>query len=727
MHSMQEVTDFTAALHLAAKALQFYTAEHPRGAEALAALDRAANALVAQRPRVSIVATKGALLVDGAPLASEAARNKAHVTAFARELEARDFGGIILMQGVTYRELVELVRLFVMRPQQVRNAGGPDEIFRHADVIHVRISHVRYEAITEGEEVVWSETARRAEQLAGFEGADGLPALLKKFLLLQNVDTREAGDQLPETELEGLGEKADEIAAKMPDKVRDALKQAIEGVEPEVQLALLLNIASLPEGALRSALQPAAREVMATAESDTDALAHLLGQTSLDAAGIELLRARLSNLGISREQLDELIGVIGWDKLSTAEKIEKLLTGGRIFSFPREKLVVFIRDLIEQGRLDDAFRLLDAYARGLEQDTFTVRQNVIDTFGQVAPLIESPGVNPQIEQLLSRAILNHFVKESDARMRATVANAVASLCTALASAGRADVALRTLTRLEAAVNVAAPDAAVRQSYAALGSAFAEPRRAAKLVAQIFASDAETFGKAVAPMVAQLGGALVPALIETLTNEEDRNRRGRLVRTIKSIGRPAYPSLLEALHAPAWYVVRNTLNILGDIGEHDHAGAIGKKMEHSDARVRRAAARSLGKIGGPESEMLLVEALGERDGETLTEVLLALASMKAQRAAPALSDMARSRSLPADVRETVITTLGSIGSDIAVPALGDVMRPRGLFVREPLQIRVAAARALAAIATPEALTTLRNAIAAESDRNVRATFAGIAPV
>src|SRR5436190_2217023 len=638
MHSMQEVTDFTAALHLAAKALQFYTAEHPRGAEALAALDRAANALVAQRPRVSIVATKGALLVDGAPLASEAARNKAHVTAFARELEARDFGGIILMQGVTYRELVELVRLFVMRPQQVRNAGGPDEIFRHADVIHVRISHVRYEAITEGEEVVWSETARRAEQLAGFEGADGLPALLKKFLLLQNVDTREAGDQLPETELEGLGEKADEIAAKMPDKVRDALKQAIEGVEPEVQLALLLNIASLPEGALRSALQPAAREVMATAESDTDALAHLLGQTSLDAAGIELLRARLSNLGIPR---------------------------------------------------------------GLEQDTFTVRQNVIDTFGQVAPLIESPGVNPQIEQLLSRAILNHFVKESDARMRATVANAVASLCTALASAGRADVALRTLTRLEAAVNVAAPDAAVRQSYAALGSAFAEPRRAAKLVAQIFASDAETFGKAVAPMVAQLGGALVPALIETLTNEEDRNRRGRLVRTIKSIGRPAYPSLLEALHAPAWYVVRNTLNILGDIGEHDHAGAIGKKMEHSDARVRRAAARSLGKIGGPESEMLLVEALGERDSETLTEVLLALASMKAQRAAPALSDMARSRSLPADVRETVITTLGSIGSDIAVPALGDVMRPRGLFVREPLQIRVAAARALAALAPPEA--------------------------
>jgi HEAT repeat protein len=719
---MQEVIDFTAALHLAAKALQFYTAEHPRGAEALMVLDRAANALVAQRPRVSIVATKGALLVDGAPLASEAARNKAHVTALARELEARQFGGIILMQGVTYRELVELVRLFVMKPQQVRDAGGAEEIFRRADVIHVRISHVRYEAITEGEEVVWSQTARRAEQFAGFESADGLPALLKKFLLTQNAAA--SGENVPE--LEGLGEKADEIAAKMPDKVRDALMQAIAGVQPEVQLALLMNIASLPEGALRNVLQPAAREVMQTSASDTDALAHLIGQTSLDASGIELLRGRLETLGISREQLDDVMNVIGWDKLSIAEKIEKLLTGGRIFDFPREKLVVFIRDLVEQGRFDDAFRLLDAYARGLEQDAFTVRQNVIDTFGQVAPLIDTPGVNPQIEQLLTRAILNHFVKESDARMCATVANAVASLCTALASAGRADVALRTLTRLEVATNVAAPEAAVRKSYECLGAAFAEPRRAAKLVNQIFVADAETFGKAVAPMVAQLGGALVPVLIETLTNEEDRNRRGRLVRTIKSIGRPAYPSLLEALHAPAWYVVRNTLNILGDIGEHDHASAIGTKMEHSDARVRRAAARALGKIGGAESEMLLVEALGERDTETLTEILLALASMKAQRAVPALSEMARSRSLPAEVRETAITTLGSIGSDLAVPALGEIMRPRGLFVREPLQTRVAAARALAAIATPEALTTLRNAVAAESDRNVRAAFAGIGP-
>src|SRR5215212_1205278 len=163
---MQEVLDFTAALHLAAKALQFYTADHPRGVEALTNLDRAANTLLAQRPRVSIVAAKGTLIVDGTPAGSDAARNKAHVKALAQELEARHFGGIILTQGLMYRELVELVRLFVMKPPQLRDAGGPEEILRRADVTHIRISRVRYEAITEGEEVVWSKSMRRAEDRA---------------------------------------------------------------------------------------------------------------------------------------------------------------------------------------------------------------------------------------------------------------------------------------------------------------------------------------------------------------------------------------------------------------------------------------------------------------------------------------------------------------------------------------------------------------------------------
>jgi HEAT repeat protein len=718
---MIEVTEFTAALHLAAKALQFYTAEHPRGVEALTNLDRAASALLEGRPRVSIVAAKETLLVDGTPIAMDGTR-KAHVKALAHELEARQFGGLVITQGVSYREHIELVRLFVMKPPQIVAAGGAEEILQRAGVIHIRISNVRYEAITEDEEVVWSKTARRAEELAAAGSGDSLPILLRRFLL-KNANASPAGE-IPEGI--DLGAKADEIAANMPERVRELLKEAIDGVEPEVQLALLLNIGRLPPGALRDALQPAARELLGGAEpTDADALTRLLGTTTFDAEAIELLRARLEELGISREQLDEVIGVIGWERLSTNEKIEKLLTGS-IFDVPREKLVVFIRELLGEHRYDDVLRLLETYARGLEHDAFAMRQDVADTFGQIAGFIDTPGVNPPIEQLLTRVILNHFVKESDARMHRTVADAVASLCTALVKTGRADVALRTLTRLEAAIAVADREAAVRKAYDSLGPAFGEPKRAAQLIVPIFTAEPEALNKSVIPLVAQLGAPLMPALIDALTHEDDRNRRGRVVRALKAIGKPGHPFLLDALQSPAWYVIRNSLGILGEIGEREHVSAIGKKLQHGDARVRRAAARALGKIGGVEAETLLVAAIGDRDSETQGEVFLCLGSMKAQSAVPALSELARTRSTAGDVRELAMTTLGQIGSDAAVPLLGEIVRPKGLFAREALSFRLAAAKALAAIGTPEARQTLQNSVAAESDRATRDALATTIP-
>jgi len=719
---MTEVTDFTSALHLAVKALQFYAADHPRSVEALSNLERSAGKLLARRERVTLVAARGALVVDGTPL-GDTASNKLHLKALAQELEARGFGGVVVTQGVTYRELVELVRVFVMRPPQLREAGGAEEIFRRAGVTHVRISAVRYEAITEDEEVVSAQTARRAEQLPA--SGESLPSLLRRFLLKMGGPSADDAETDMADAL-AVSLKADELSTEMPERVRTLLREALDGVEPEVQLALLMNIATLPAGQLREALQPAARDVLSGgAATDADALVRLLGGSTLDAEGIEQLRARLAELGISREHLDDVLGVIGWDRLPTDERIAQLLEGMQIFDLPQQKLFLFLRELLEAGRYDDVLRLLETYARGLEHDAFALRQSVAGTFGQVATLIERVPMSPQIEQLLTRGILNHFVKESDPKMQLTVAESVANLVTAYACTGRAEVALRAMTRLEAAISVADRNAVVRHAWDSLGRAFAEPHRAAKFIAQIYGADPEALNKSVLPLIAQLGALVMPALIEALSTEDDRNRRGRLVKAMKAIGRPAHPFLLEALEAPAWYVVRNALLILSEIGEREHVAAIGAQLQHDDARVRRTAARSLSRIGGPEAELLIVGAIGDRDAETENEVLLCLGAMKAQSAVPALCELAKARYAASEIRELVVTTLGQIGSNEAVPVLGEILRPKGLFAREPLPIRLAAARSLAAIATPDARQILRSAVAAESDRGAREALGKIA--
>lgn len=718
---MIEISEFTSALHLAAKALQFYTAEHPRGTEALTNLDRAASALLATTPRVTIIAAKGTLIVDGMPVGGDSGAVKAHVKAVAQDLEARHLGGLILTQGLTYRELTELVRLFVMKPQQIREAGGADEILRRADVIHIRISHVRYEAITEGEEVVWSKDMHRFGGSGNEEGPESLESLLRRYFEHYPNGT------LSEGEGSGVpGEGAGRRSGQGPGGREHAASGGGGGGGGEGGAGG--GAGSGGNGAPGSGPTSHGGGLAGSGDAgsiDIASLRRRLQEAIAGADGLDLLRARLEELGISREQLDEIVSVIGWDKLSVAEKIEKLLLGSRIFDFPREKLIVFIRELLEARRYEEVQRLLETYVRGLEKDSLSTRMNVVDGLSQIAAFVETPGVSPQIDQLLTRVILNHFVRENDPRLSVEVADAVASLCTSLIVTGRSEVALRTLSRLESAVAVADDQAAVRQSYESLARGFSDQKRAAKIISQVFAVDAEALTKFIVPLVTHLGGALVPALIDALVNEDDRNRRGRLVRLLKAIGRPAHPFLLEALQSQTWFVVRNTLNILGDIGEPEHASAIGKRLQHGDARVRRAAARALGKIGGAEAEALLAAAINDRDAETQSEVLLCLGTMKAQSAVPALGELARSRSVSADARELAMATLGQIGSDAAVPALGEVLRPKGIFARESLAIRVAAARALAAIGTPAAQQIVRQAVAAESDRSVREALAKFA--
>jgi hypothetical protein len=426
---MQEAAEVATALQLSTKALQFYTPDHPRVVEAIAHLEQTCLALLAQRPRVSLTASKGSLLIDGHPFAAPPPQ----VKIFAAELEKRQISGVILAAGITRRELLELVRLLAMRPEQIKTGGGADQILGRAEVTHVRISHVRYEAVTEGEEVVWSKSVRRVD---GPDPTTALPAILQALA---------AGEE----------------------------------VKPE-ELRVLMDV---------------------VANQDEQ---------------LTLLRERLDEMGITREHFDEVLNFISWDKLALDERVESLLEGNRVFSMPPGKFQRFIRELLEADRPQAIHRLLTRYVSGLTQDAIAVRQSVADGLAQIITL----HLPRESEQVVGTAILNSFVVETDARVKTIVAQAAANLLALLVSTGRCEPALRVLERLD----VTAPLA-----MDALAPAFGEAHRATELITQICTSDPDSLARYVMPLVVRLGGAIAPHLIEALGNEEDRNRRGRLVR------------------------------------------------------------------------------------------------------------------------------------------------------------------------------------------------------
>lgn len=220
---------------------------------------------------------------------------------------------------------------------------------------------------------------------------------------------------------------------------------------------------------------------------------------------------------------------------------------------------------------------------------------------------------------------------------------------------------------------------------------------------------------------ELGGVVGNSLLEGLGEEESWEVRKGLLTALSAVGRPAVPLLLKRLADPSWYLVRNALLLLGEIGGQSLVEPVAALLQHEEPRVRREAAGALGKIGGPRAVAHLRRAILDAEvgavaarvlGEIDRENTVAMFTKRLHRAGLLILE-------DAPVREA-ITVLGEMEAAEAVPALSRILR-RGLWIpmaRGDL-VRSQAAQALRRIGTPEAMEAIRKA-SRSSRRVVRDT-------
>jgi HEAT repeat protein len=176
-----------------------------------------------------------------------------------------------------------------------------------------------------------------------------------------------------------------------------------------------------------------------------------------------------------------------------------------------------------------------------------------------------------------------------------------------------------------------------------------------------------------------------------------------------------------MSADAWFLVRNALNLLSDIGDAGSLPAVVPLLRHKDGRVRRAAVRAMWKLGGPTAEPHLLGILKETDPETKFEVLFALGQLKTATSAPAVLELAEDRRAPERLRLKALETLGDIGAATVIPALAELLKKKKTFFgtsSEGFEVRIGAARALQGIGTPEARWVLQKVVEAESKGSER---------
>jgi HEAT repeat protein len=241
-------------------------------------------------------------------------------------------------------------------------------------------------------------------------------------------------------------------------------------------------------------------------------------------------------------------------------------------------------------------------------------------------------------------------------------------------------------------------------------------------------------------------AVASHLVARLGTERDEAERGRLIRDLIRLGREAALALADALgeardrfqrrsfvdalaamgplgmemaHGmvldPRWFVVRNGVAILGDIGGEAVVGAITAALAHTDHRVRRESVLSLAKLGGDDAVQLLLGMMDDPEPDVRGAACRALGALKSDKALMPLLTLLESEK-DEDVQVECLRALGHLGDPGAVP-LVEKKAVGGLFSRVPREVRIAAYRALAGIGTPKAKALLEKA-AEGSDVGIR---------
>ncbi len=211
------------------------------------------------------------------------------------------------------------------------------------------------------------------------------------------------------------------------------------------------------------------------------------------------------------------------------------------------------------------------------------------------------------------------------------------------------------------------------------------------------------------VIRHLGPKVLGNLIHWLCSTDSLTARKNLANAIIQLGNAAAPSLLPLLKDDRWYVVRNMLVILGEIGTRECLPALKPLASHADERIRKEAVRCLAKIGGEEVETLFIRLLAEKNPELRRGAISALGTMQSQLAVKALLAIVQAndpflKTLP--LKMEALQALGRIGNRQVTPYLVETLRRRfWLAGKKQQELQIAIVDALGKLRDETVLQTL----------------------
>jgi len=641
----RDLADFLIELSIALHKHSMYPEGHPSLAPAAAGLTRRAALLLEDRATVSLGVARNQLVIEGV------ATDPKHpvLRELAGRLHRHHLGAITFRRGVEEGEVADALRTLAIEAERTGQPLGLGDRDRLAAWPHVQLHALTYERLELTDEAgpAGGEGDARAAQL--------WVGLARAALATAPEDTRPTP-----TEPAAIAQAIDEHS-----------KAEATGYD-QVIVGYLLQIA-----------------------------AELKTAGSAEAAALRRRTSRLIRT-LKPETLQRLVGM------------------GGDFAQRRQ----FVSDAAEGMAVDAVLDILKAAA---ETSHATISHSLVRLLSKLAVHAEAgaapvrpqadAALREQVQQLLAGWTLPDPNPGAYGEALQRMARA------APAGPPRADhhatepdrlvaMALEIGTmgpRLPAAVARVVAEGRLAQLLDALEGGAADTAAAATVRAQIATAAAVQRIVAREPvdfkllerLVPLVGTAAAPPLLDALAVAESRGARRGLLAQLAKMGAEIAPLVVARLDDSRWYVTRNLLALLEELGPPPAGFSAAPYMRHVDARVRWQAVKL--QLKRPdERDEALVTGLRDQDPRTLRLALSIAVALQAcpDAAVPLLVNRATDRTLPGDLRVLAVRCLGYTRAPVALETLLQITAGgRTLFGRERLAAKSPELLvALAALAT-----------------------------
>jgi len=210
-----------------------------------------------------------------------------------------------------------------------------------------------------------------------------------------------------------------------------------------------------------------------------------------------------------------------------------------------------------------------------------------------------------------------------------------------------------------------------------------------------------------------GAEAVIEMIAQAPTADDRKAHFEMLGVLEA----AVPALKRMLGDSRWFVVRNAVDLLGDLAAKSAEDDLVGLLRHTDDRVRRSATNALLKLGTTDALKGVYEAVSDKSPEVRLQATAAISTRRDAKTANTLIKAIEDED-DADVQLAMIAALGKVATPDAITKLVKMAEPEGrLFKKKTASLRAAAVQALGEAKTPAALNALKELLD-DKDREVR---------